>query len=486
MIATAEVTAQIANQSIARGNIEAIRAVLLSLGTRSHIESAYVRLADGTIVGKNPGASPEWIRADFHDGFNSLGDHYVFVHPVFLLSQRVGTLYVSTNFREQMARLPGLYLGILVTVLGVSFLIAVLVGSRLERLISMPIHALAETARRIAVRNDYSLRAETFGDDEIGTLTKSFNQMLERIQNRDAALRYEISQRIRAETELQTAQQQLVDASRQEGMADVAACVLHNVGNVLNSVNVSATLIAETLHHSRADNLFKATQILDQQKSGLAAFLSIDPKGQLLPGYLLEATEHIVQERASVLTEIDLLHKNIDHIKEIVAMQQRYARSAGHIEELPIDALVEDAIRLNASAFQSHNVLLVRDFGPVPMVQVDKHKVLQVLVNLLRNAGYALDDAALQKKRLAISIRQKSNSFVEIVVDDNGIGISENNLKVLFSYGFTTRKEGHGFGLHSGALAAQQMGGRLSAESGGHMRGATFTLTLPITAKNSR
>ena len=63
---------------------------------------------------------------------------------------------------------------------------------------------------------------------------------------------------------------------------------------------------------------------------------------------------------------------------------------------------------------------------------------------------------------------------------DNGIGIPADNLTRIFGHGFTTRKEGHGFGLHSGALAAKELGGALTVESDGPGKGATFTLEFPI------
>ena len=145
----------------------------------------------------------------------------------------------------------GFISSILVVVLSLSFLVAVFVSSPLERLILKPIQNLAETARHVMANNDYSVRATKVVDDEVGSFTDSFNSMLDQIQTRDTALLHEIAERKRAEEELQRTQQQLIDASRQAGMAEVATGVLHNVGNVLNSVNVSATLIAERLGQAR-------------------------------------------------------------------------------------------------------------------------------------------------------------------------------------------------------------------------------------------
>jgi two-component system NtrC family sensor kinase len=268
-------------------------------------------------------------------------------------------------------------------------------------------------------------------------------------------------------------------------MAEVATGVLHNVGNVLNSVNVSASLVVEKLRRSKAPKLAKAAALLTQHNGNVGDFLTNDPNGQKLPGYLAKLGEFFVAENAELLEEVDQLGRNIEHIKEVVAMQQSYAKVSGVFENLPAHRLVEDAIAMNIGAFQRHGVSVDRQFSPVPLVRVDRHKVLQILINLLRNAKYALDESKRTDKRIILSIFAINERNVHIVVADNGIGISEENLTRIFAHGFTTREEGHGFGLHSGALAARAMGGSLSVASGGTGHGATFTLELPIASITS-
>jgi signal transduction histidine kinase len=160
-------------------------------------------------------------------------------------------------------------------------------------------------------------------------------------------------------------------------------------------------------------------------------------------------------------------------------MQQSYARASGIVDTLPIVDLVEDALRMNNGALARHEVQVIREYTATPSVPVDKHKVLQILVNLVRNAKYALDDGGRKDKLLTVRVATDSDGFVKILVIDNGVGIPRENLTRIFSHGFTTRKNGHGFGLHSGALAAKEMGGSLSAHSDGLGTGATFTLELP-------
>jgi signal transduction histidine kinase len=161
-------------------------------------------------------------------------------------------------------------------------------------------------------------------------------------------------------------------------------------------------------------------------------------------------------------------------------MQQSYARRSGVTDVVDIRTLVEDSLRMNEGAFSRHGVTLVRDFQAVPMITVDKHKVLQILVNVIRNAKYACDESTSAEKRVTVRV-WAADATMQVAVIDTGVGIPPENLERIFSHGFTTRKDGHGFGLHSCALAATDLGGTLQGESAGPGRGATFTLTLPLT-----
>lgn len=293
---------------------------------------------------------------------------------------------------------------------------------------------------------------------------------------------FDITEQKQAEEELELLNKRLLESSRFAGMAEVATGVLHNVGNVLNSVNVSSTLICNQVRNSRTSRLRDVSLLLNRNSSDLASFLTNDPKGKIIPSYLNNLCERLGEEQQDLLKELELLVKNIEHIKEIVAMQQNYARVSGIIESLSIRNLVEDALQMHTAALTRHGVLVVREYQEVPVMSLDKHKVLQILVNLIRNAKYAMDAAARRDKRLSISIVLTPANVVQLSVTDNGIGITQENLTRIFSHGFTTKRDGHGFGLHSGALAAREMGGSLYARSEGPGQGATFVLELPLTA----
>jgi PAS domain S-box-containing protein len=296
---------------------------------------------------------------------------------------------------------------------------------------------------------------------------------------------WDITERKLAEARLEEAQKAMVDASRQAGMAEVAAGVLHNVGNVLNSVNVSANLVSDRLYKSKAGGLGKAVALLREHETDLGSFFNSDPRGKQLIVYLERLSECLGGEQASAIQELQNLKKNIEHIKEIVAMQQSYAKIVGVTEKIKVTDLVEDALRLNSGTLARHEVELLRDYAPnVPEIIVERHKVLQILVNLIRNAKYACDESGRQEKRLVVRV-SNGDDCVNIATVDNGVGIAPENITRIFNHGFTTRKDGHGFGLHSGALAAKEMGGKLIAQSEGVGKGACFTLCLPLAPKST-
>ena len=284
-----------------------------------------------------------------------------------------------------------------------------------------------------------------------------------------------------AELELQAAKQ-LLETSRQAGMAEVATSILHNVGNVLNSVNVSSGLILDKIQDSKITGLTRAVALMEAHKSDLPGFFDQNPKGRQLLGYLAKLDIHLAHEQKEILQEVHTLLGNILHIKEIVAMQQDHARVSGVIETLNIEDLVEDALRLYSGALDRNAIKLVREYSEMQPVGVDKHKVLQILVNLIRNAKHAFDDSGGNEKQITLRITN-ANDRVKISVIDNGIGIPAENLIRIFNHGFTTKKDGHGFGLHSGALTAKELGGTLTAFSEGTGRGSKFTLEIPVAKK---
>ncbi len=290
----------------------------------------------------------------------------------------------------------------------------------------------------------------------------------------------EIEERKRMEQEVERIHHELVAASRQAGKAEVASSVLHNVGNVLNSVNVSTSLIRDHLGRLSSSNLEQAAQMIREHAGDLGRFLTTDEKGRHFPRYLSEVSQYLSHEQEYLLNEIKELAQNVEHINEIVAMQQNYASVSGVHEKVAVSEVVENGITMNAGAFSRHGIKLIREYEPVDDLTVDKHKTLQILVNVLRNAKYACDEGGSSGKQVIVRIKPAGTGGVRIEIADNGVGIPPENLTRIFSHGFTTRKHGHGFGLHSSALAAKEMGGSLTVRSEGVGKGATFVLELPL------
>ncbi len=310
------------------------------------------------------------------------------------------------------------------------------------------------------------------------------DELEERVRERTRELQDQIAAKEHAYKQLEQAQQSLMLASRQAGMAEVATSVLHNVGNVLNSVNISIAMLNERLRHMRVENVSKAALLLKKPADQLTQFLLHDPKGKSLPEYIEKLGEALCQDKQAMQAEVKTLIKSVEHIKVIVSMQQSLAKKGGVLEQVDITELVEDAIQVIAPAYDRHHIELIRDYMPALPVLVDRHQVMQILINLFTNAKQALVERTSDKK-VTVHISMPKPDRVRVSVTDNGIGIPPENLEKIFTQGFTTRAGGHGFGLHSGANAAKQLGGSLTAHSKGPGQGATFTLELPVAGPNT-
>ncbi len=303
------------------------------------------------------------------------------------------------------------------------------------------------------------------------------------LQRTEAALRGVndgLERRVEERTrELKQAQSQLVDTARAAGMAEVASDVLHNVGNVLTSAVINLDQMRLGVSTSRFDRAAQLSSLLKAHQEDLVGFLTRDPRGRVLPDYLLALTEELRHERTQLQTNLNEMGLHLEHIHAIIRVQQDYARTSLILGDWDLAQLIEDSLRIQMAALQRHGVSVTQEFATVPKTQVDKHKVLQILINLLSNAKDAMAEVPEGQRHLCMRLSAEEG-VARIQVVDSGKGFTQELHKQLFALGFTTRKEGHGFGLHSSALAAQVMGGRLLLESEGPGKGATATLELPL------
>jgi signal transduction histidine kinase len=286
----------------------------------------------------------------------------------------------------------------------------------------------------------------------------------------------------RRTAELGVAHAKLVTAARIAGMAEVAAGVLHNVGNVLNSVNVSASLIDSKVRASRAADLVKVTALLKANERDVGSYLSSDSKGKLLPRFLISLAEHMTGDQAELVAEIGTMNKSLDHIKQIVSAHQSYARPSSMAEKVDPIEVMEEALRIGGEGRGSSKLCVSRSYGELLPLTTDKHRLLQIMVNLVKNACAALDTTATEERLLAVTVDRAHDNPAKLImqVKDNGAGIAPEIMPRLFEHGFTTKETGSGFGLHTSALAARALGGSIHARSDGRGTGATFTVSLPM------
>ena len=309
-------------------------------------------------------------------------------------------------------------------------------------------------------------------------------QILEKNQELEATntnLHIEMDHRKQAEAEKEKLYQQLMNASRQAGMADVASSVLHNVGNVLNSINVSTDTVLKTLKKPMVGDVCRIAALFNEHQDNLQSFLTADPKGKQIPSYLGLVAESLTGSHQTIQQELDSLVKKVDHIKQVIMSQQDIARAGSIREPVSVADMMEQALTMAMPEPEKYHIQVVREYSPVPTIMTDRHQVLQVLVNLITNAKNAMVEYEGSTRRLTLRLGVATGStFARMEVIDSGGGIKAENLPKLFAQGFTTRKAGHGLGLHSSAIVAKNLGGVLQAQSTGEGEGATFTLDLPL------
>jgi len=338
--------------------------------------------------------------------------------------------------------------------------------------------AVLEARRRAELQEKQMERRVAEKTQELAAANASLRETAERLEA-------EIAERSRVAAQMEQTYKDLLVASREAGMSEVATNVLHNVGNVLNSVNISASLVADHVARLRVANVSRVADLLDANSEEIVTFLTTDPRGRQLPAYIRDLGQHLTQQQEAIIRELEFVRKKIAHIKDIVVVQQDYARVSGLAEPVRLSELVEDALHINTDVPSQNRVEFIAEIPPDDEILVERHKLLQILVNLVQNARHACEESDAKDKRVIVRV-SKEEDRVKIAVIDNGVGIPHQNLTKIFNHGFTTRKDGHGFGLHSGALVAKELGGTLVAESPGPGLGATFTLDLPLRPPDTR
>jgi sensor domain CHASE-containing protein/nitrogen-specific signal transduction histidine kinase len=437
-----------------------------ALGARTHLNLSFFRL-DQTGIPPDAQQARERLSADTPHAIQVHGPDLIAGYSVIRDVGGKPALILRVEepraILRQGLRTARLFTGILFLVGLMTFsILLITVNSAVLR----PLARLHAHVERIRDSKDLTTHIEIKSRDELGALAEAFNETTDALRQ--------------AQADLDAMHHKLMETSRQAGMADVASGILHNVGNVLNSVNVATATVKRQVREMRIDNLMRAAQLIKENTADLGRFLTEDERGKKLPQYIEGLAKNLKEAQDSLDGRLMELEKHVQHIAEIVSLQQNVARRVGVVEPSDVVEIAEDAIRINAAGLARHGIEVITDFAPVPNLMVDRHQVLQILTNLISNAKYALRDSEQQSKRITLRIEPPAGKCVRVTVADNGIGIEPENLTRIFNHGFTTRSDGHGFGLHTAALAAKQLGGSIAARSEGPGKGAAFVLELPV------
>ncbi len=349
-----------------------------------------------------------------------------------------------------------------ISTIATSLLILTFLLLLLQKIVIKPLTELTHHAVEIGKTDDATLKTNMDREDEIGLLSKEFDRMLEKLAE---------------------ARAQNIRSARTAGMSEIATGVLHNIGNVLNSVNVSANMAARKTNEMVIGDLERLLDVLRKNEDDLAEFISTDPKGKHMLPFLSSLTDSLKGQRADLTKELTSLRAGVEHMAELVRSQQSYAVKTVAFEKASVNDLVDKAVEMCEKAGRPGELDIFREYTDLPPIAVDSQKVTEIIVNLVQNARHALLESGNEPKELTVRTLEREDDIIAIEVEDNGIGISEENLTRIFNHGFTTKKAGHGFGLHASANSATELGGSLRATSRGHEAGALFTLEIPRHAR---
>ncbi len=383
------------------------------------------------------------------------------------VTQTAHNIQKKTSIEINSSRITILILSAIV------FVILVLEGFIINWMIK-PIITLTATAQEISDgKLDQEINIKT--KDEIGSLALSFSIMRDSIKNKIDELDLRVIERTK---ELEETQNKLLEQSRQAGMAEVATNVIHNVGNVLNSINTTTYMNTKSLNELQLPVIAKVVRLLEENKDTIPEFITTDKIGKMIPNIISEFYEYLKEQKSELLQNSEDIKENIEHIQNIINMQQSYATNVLINELESPQEIMTTAIRMNANSFDRHNIKLIKNFEKISDIKTDKHKILQILINLITNAKGAFKEQPEEGREIICSIR-KVEEFIEFEIKDNAIGISKENLNKIFTHGFTTKDDGHGFGLHNSANNAKQLGGDINLISDGLGKGAIFILKIP-------
>lgn len=335
-----------------------------------------------------------------------------------------------------------------------------ILGVVLRWRITKPLQDMAGHALRVGSQSNLKARLSLTRGDEIGVLAKEFDVMVDNLDQ---------------------SRKQLAESAHQAGMSEIASEMLHNIGNAVNSVNCSASQLEERLKGSKITGLRRSADLLRDQSDtqNLNNFFTSDSRGPKLVQYLIDLTAVMEQERTENQEEVSRLRETARHISDIIAAQQSYANRSDFRHEVNLNQVVNELLTINQELIRALEVQVELDVPELPELMLNKSKLTQVLVNLIRNSIQAMQAQPSDNRKLKLACQVVNENDLEIEVTDSGIGFDQEIQSKLFTHGFTTKSTGNGLGLHYCANAIREIGGHIAAQSPGPGLGATFRIRIP-------
>lgn len=391
-------------------------------------------------------------------------------------------IVVSVVENELLAKVDDLGLvNILVTIfIATSVGIILMLISYL--VVAKPLKKLTKSA--VAISNgDLNHRISSEGSAEIRTLGKAFNSMTLAVAEQITVIKDQndsLDRKVRARTvQLEEAQKQLIAQAHESGMAEIAVGVLHNIGNALVSVRTNLWELGQLAEVGAVEKVEKLYELLCANKDDLATFFS-SPKGLSALEYLGEVVALLAKEKDDLDTLTLEMEDSIHHIDNVIHSQQEHAKGVHYVEQLAAEDLVYKAVNMQSSNLVLEGVNIdVKLLNHLEPIVTSRTMIMQVFINIIKNAAEAMkDNPTVTEGSLLIRIWQEKDRMY-FSFRDTGPGIPEDMLDSIFSHGYTSKKYGNGYGLHSSAGFVMSLGGKMKAENveGG---GAVFTVELPL------
>ena len=318
----------------------------------------------------------------------------------------------------------------------------------------------------------------TLLSDSFNSMTGKLRASYEQLEQHSKDLEHKVEERT---DDLKMAQAKLLQQAHEAGMAEMAVGILHNIGNAITPAKVSTALLIKRINESRIRNHIKDMMarfgdILSKPNS------SSQEETEKLKQIVEVLPDAVIEEFDHINSEVKRIRDKHEHIESIIHLQLRYARLSGNVENVNVNKVVLDSLEMLDESITKYSVTLIKDLDPnLPPIKSEKSKLLQVVVNLVKNGVEAMRDADSVERTLAISTHtDSSGENIAISIKDTGMGFAPEDKKKLFTYGYTTKKTGSGFGLHSCANFLIANKGSIEAISDGPGTGAEFIVHLSL------